>query len=188
MKTNFEEYLADFRSALSTIDLGTLESVSKLLVSKRNDSKSIYIAGNGGSAANADHLATDLMFGTDLEINSFKTHSLNSNNSSITATANDVNFDSIFSRQLLHHGKEGDLLVVISASGNSSNLINATLEARNKGMETLGILGFDGGRLLALVDYAIHVKTKIGSYGISEDLHSMINHMLIDDIKKKLTT
>jgi D-sedoheptulose 7-phosphate isomerase len=81
---------------------------------------------------------------------------------------------------------KGDLLVVISASGNSVNLVYAVNEAKELGMETLGILGFDGGKLLDLVDHAIHVKTSIGAYGISEDLHLMINHLLVENIKGKV--
>lgn len=187
MISNFEEYLVSFQRALSELNLDNLAKVSNLLISKRNERNSILIAGNGGSAAAAEHLSTDLMFGTKIEVDSFRTHCLSSSVSSITASGNDLNFESIFSRQISHLGKLGDLLIVISASGNSSNLIYAVKEAKKIGMETLGILGFDGGRLLNLVDHSIHIKTEIGAYGISEDLHSVVNHMLVNDIKNKLT-
>jgi D-sedoheptulose 7-phosphate isomerase len=78
------------------------------------------------------------------------------------------------------------LLIVISASGNSINLINAVNEAKKLQMDTLGILGFDGGMLINLVDHFIHVKTAIGEYGISEDLHLMINHLIVESIKEKV--
>ena len=77
-------------------------------------------------------------------------------------------------------------MIVISASGDSQNLINAVTEAKKLGMDTLGILGFDGGRLLSLVDHAIHVKTSKGAYGISEDLHLLINHLLVENIREKI--
>jgi D-sedoheptulose 7-phosphate isomerase len=186
MTSNFDDYIEAFKQALSSISISALNNVSNLLISKLNNQKNIFIAGNGGSASSAEHLSTDLMFGTKIAVNSFNTHCLSSNVSSITAIGNDVNFDSIFSRQILHLGKKGDLLIVISASGNSSNLIHAVAEAKELGIETLGILGFDGGSLLKLVDHSIHIETEIGAYGISEDLHSMVNHMLVNDIKKKL--
>lgn len=186
MYTLLSNYIFSFRMALSTLDLSQVDRVSDLLLTKRQNQNSIYIAGNGGSAALAEHMSIDLMFGTQTSPPSLKTICLSSNSASITATGNDVSFESIFSRQIHHLGMKGDLLVVISASGNSINLVNAVNEAKELGMETLGILGFDGGKLLDLVDHAIHVKTSIGAYGISEDLHLMISHLLVENIKGKV--
>jgi D-sedoheptulose 7-phosphate isomerase len=186
MYTLLSDYIFNFRMALSTLDLSQVDRVSDLLLTKRQNQNSIYIAGNGGSAALAEHMSIDLMFGTQTSLPSLKTFCLSSNSASITATGNDVSFESIFSRQIHHLGMKGDLLVVISASGNSINLVNAVNEAKELGMETLGILGFDGGKLLDLVDHAIHVKTSIGAYGISEDLHLMISHLLVENIKGKV--
>ena len=180
------DYISSFKVALDSLDLIQVEKVADLLLSKRQNQNSIYIAGNGGSAALAEHMSTDLMFGTQILAPYLKTICLSSNPASITASGNDIGFESIFSRQIKHFGTKGDLLIVISASGNSINLVNAVNEAKDLGMETLGILGFDGGKLLDLVDYAIHVKTPIGAYGISEDLHLMINHLLVENIKGKV--
>jgi len=186
MNTLLSDYILNFKIALNTLDLSQVDRVSDLLLTKRQNQNSIYIAGNGGSAALAEHMSTDLMFGTQTSLPSLKTFCLSSNSASITATGNDVSFESIFSRQIHHLGMKGDLLVVISASGNSIDLVNAVNEAKELGMETLGILGFDGGKLLDLVDHAIHVKTSVGAYGISEDLHLMINHLLVENIKEKV--
>ncbi len=186
MNTLLSDYILSFKTALNTLDLSQVDRVSDLLLTKRQNQNSIYIAGNGGSATLAEHMSTDLMFGTQTSLPSLKTVCLSSNSALITATGNDVSFESIFSRQIHHLGMKGDLLVVISASGNSVNLVYAVNEAKELGMETLGILGFDGGKLLDLVDHAIHVKTSIGAYGISEDLHLMINHLLVENIKGKV--
>lgn len=180
------KYVSDFKLALDTIDFNQIEIVSNLLLTKRQHQNTVYIAGNGGSASCAEHMSIDLMFGTKAPRPSLKTMCLSSNSASITATGNDVSFESIFSRQIQNLGMKGDLLVVISASGNSINLINAINEAHNLGMETLGILGFDGGKIFDLVDHVIHVKTPIGAYGISEDLHLLINHLLVASLKEKL--
>jgi D-sedoheptulose 7-phosphate isomerase len=183
MNKVLNDYLSNFKSSLEAVDIGQIEKVSNLMLQKREMQNTIYIAGNGGSAACAEHMAVDLMFGTKISNLPLRTVCLSSNSSSLTATGNDVDFESIFSRQVKYLGKTGDLLVVISASGNSLNLIQAVKEARKVGMDTIGLLGFDGGQLLDLVDYAIHVKTPIGAYGISEDLHLLINHLLVENIK-----
>lgn len=177
------EYISNFKLALEAVDIGQIDKVSNLMLQKRNSQNTIYVAGNGGSAACAEHMTVDLMFGTKISSLPLKTVCLSSNSSSLTATGNDVDFESIYSRQVKVLGKTGDLLVVISASGNSLNLIQAVKEAKKVGMDTIGLLGFDGGQLLDLVDYVIHAKTPIGAYGISEDLHLLINHLLVENIK-----
>lgn len=138
--------------------------------------KSIFIIGNGGSAATSSHMATDLMFSKNGK--KIKIFSLSQNDTTITATGNDLDFDLIFSRQLESLAGQGDLLISISASGNSRNLLNAVDIAKNIGMTTIGILGFDGGQLLNLVDFSIHIKSEIGEYGPVEDLHLIVNHIL----------
>jgi D-sedoheptulose 7-phosphate isomerase len=180
------DYISNFKVALNSLDLSQVDRASDLLLTKRQNQNSIYLAGNGGSAALAAHMSVDLMFGTQTSQPSFKIICLSSNSASITATGNDINFESIFSRQIRHLGMKNDLLIVISASGNSINLVNAVNEAKELGIETLGILGFDGGNLLGLVDHVIHVKTSIGAYGITEDVHLLINHLLVENIKEKV--
>jgi D-sedoheptulose 7-phosphate isomerase len=144
------------------------------LCAKNN--KTIFIIGNGGSAATASHMATDLMFSKNKT--RLKILSLSENNSIITATGNDIDFNSIFSRQLESLASEGDLLILISASGNSKNLIDAVICAKNMGMTTVGFLGFDGGKLLSLVDFSVYIKSEVGEYGPVEDMHLIVNHIL----------
>jgi D-sedoheptulose 7-phosphate isomerase len=179
-----KNYISNFQTSLKSLDLNKVDEISDLLLLKRMNLNKIFIAGTGGSASSAEHMAIDLMFGTKLENPSFLTMCLSSNSSSLTASGNDVDFESIFSRQLKHFGKPKDLLIVISASGNSKNLIKAVQVAKEIGIETLGLLGFDGGKLLKLVDHHLHVKTRIGDYGIAEDIHLMINHLIVENIKE----
>lgn len=186
MNSTFKNYIDKFQSALISLKLSELNEVADLIIGIRESLNTIYIAGNGGSASCSEHMAIDLMFGTKLVNPSIKTLCLSSNSSSLTATGNDIHYESIFSRQIGHLGNIDDLLIVISASGNSINLINAVNEAKNRGMRTLGILGFDGGKLLNLVDYKIHIKTENGDYGIAEDIQLMVNHLLVEIIKEKL--
>lgn len=185
MNTLFEGYLTAAISVIKSINLAKLEEVCDLLLSVRDKSNFIFIAGNGGSAATAEHMAIDLMFGSKAINPSFKTICLSSNSSSISATSNDRGGEDIYSRQLKNMGQKGDLLIVISASGNSKNLIKAVEQAKKLQIKTLGILGFDGGELMGLVDYCIHVKTEIGAYGIAEDVHLIINHMLVEYFKDR---
>jgi D-sedoheptulose 7-phosphate isomerase len=181
-----QNYVSNFKQSLESLDFNKIDKISELVILKSSNQNTIYIIGNGGSAALAEHMSTDMMFGTKASHPTIATICLSSNSSSLTATGNDINFESIFSRQLRNIGKKGDLLIVISASGNSINLINAVNEAKKLQMDTLGILGFDGGMLINLVDHFIHVKTAIGEYGISEDLHLMINHLIVESIKEKV--
>lgn len=151
-----------------------------IALSSRNSS--LFLAGNGGSASTASHMMTDL-----LSLNSkcgltVRVNCLSDNNSLITALGNDLHFHKIFSEQLKTYGRKGDLLIVISASGNSPNLISAVTEANIIGIDTFGILGFDGGEIKHIVSDYILVKTDIGDYGPAEDIHLMINHMLKENI------
>ena len=116
----------------------------------------------------------------------FKTLSLADNTSYITALANDYGYDKIFAYQLEQLLQKGDVLIAISASGNSQNLIEAVKYANGEGVTTIGMLGFDGGKLLPLCDYNIHVKTEIGEYGPVEDIHLFIDHIITGYLIERL--
>lgn len=156
------------------------------IISKRN---SIWIFGNGGSASTAEHFETDLTFikheSKNLKI---KASSLTGNSALITAIANDIGFDKIFSHQLQRKATEGDLCIMISASGKSQNLINAAKTAKQIGLKTIGLLGFDGGDLAKQVDFSIIVNTEIGKYGPVEDVHLAICHAISQDLLDRITT
>lgn len=143
----------------------------------------LFVAGNGGSATTASHMAVDLGVGSLRRNNPIRCISLVENSGVLTATSNDLDFSSVFSQQLTLLGKSGDMLICFSASGNSKNLIEAVLTAKKLGLVTVGITGFDGGQLKNICDLSIHIPTKIGSYGVVEDTHSSVSHALTEIIR-----
>jgi len=156
-----------------------IEKAVELIIKKINDGKSIWVIGNGGSASTAEHFEIDMMYIKRDEIEKkIKVTSLTSNSAVITAIANDKGYEYIFSTQLERKAQHGDLCVIISASGNSKNLIEASNTCKSIGVQVLAILGFDGGALLGLADLALHFKTEQGQYGVVEDVHLSICHQI----------
>ena len=154
-----------------------------------SNKNSIWILGNGGSASTAEHFETDLCFirydKNPLRINA---SALTSNSSLITAISNDIGFEKIFSHQLQRKASKGDLCIVISASGNSLNLINGVKVAKLMGLTSIGLLGFDGGELAGQVDFSIIVKTEIGKYDPVEDAHLAICHAISQELLNHLNS
>ena len=138
----------------------------------------IWVAGNGGSAATASHFVTDLSRCINSSGAPIKAISLCDNSGLITAIGNDFGFDFIFSRQLSNVAIPGDLLIVLTASGNSRNLLVAMEWAKGHDVKVLALTGFSGGRVKDLADISIHVPTEIGDYGVAEDAHSILCHFL----------
>ena len=157
-----------------------------LTTKKRN--QTVFVAGNGGAAATSITMANDLGFDilkkTKVE-RTFKIQSLNENPSVLTAIANDTGYENIFLNQLKIHYKYGDLFIVLSASGNSLNLIKACEWVKKKGGKTIGILGFDGGKLIKKCDLSIHIKTDKNEYGPVEDVQLILNHIFAHWFQKK---
>ena len=143
----------------------------------------IYIIGNGGSAATSSHFATDLnkiQYQRKLKGSAV---CLSDNSSMLTMITNDFDFEKVYSFQLQIGAKTGDLLIAISASGNSSNLVDAVEYCNLVGVKTISFTGFDGGLLSQISKMSLHVKTKIGDYGIAEDAHSVICHYIAEEIR-----
>ena len=174
-----DSYVNTVIRALDDLDVGAVKTVATMLRAVRARGSTILVAGNGGSAATASHMVTDLMFGRGLPEPGLRVVGLIDNQSVVTATGNDVSFDEVFARQVRRLGRPGDLLVLISASGNSTNVIRAAEEARLLGVTVVALTGFDGGQLLDLSDIAIHVPTESGAYGPVEDAHLVVCHMLV---------
>lgn len=182
-KTYFK-YLND---VLNAIDVDELRSVCDVLIKARNDKQIIFIIGNGGSASTASHMANDLSIGTRLSENPFQAMSLCDNNSIITAIGNDFGYEEIFTRQLAYQAKEGDLLIAISASGNSPNLVHAFEWAKDNGVVTIALSSFvDGGKIRAMADYGIHVPTQMSEYGPAEDAHLVLDHLFASYLTQRL--
>jgi len=128
-------------------------------------------------------MATDLGVGSHKEGCGIRAISLNDNASVLTATANDMGFEQVFVQQLSLLAQSGDVLIAISASGNSPNIVAAAQYARGVGVTVIGLTGFDGGALRGLSDISIHVQTLVGDYGPVEDVHLVVNHMMTEMIR-----
>ncbi len=169
------------------LNITNINDVINCFITAREKGKTIYFAGNGGSAATASHFAQDLgEIGRKARVRSFKTISLTDNVSLLTAICNDYGYEKAFSIQLSELFSRGDVLVVISVSGNSPNVIDAVKQAKEMGGDTIGLVGFDGGKLLEMCDYVIHVKTDKGEYGPVEDIHMILDHMITSFLAFKL--
>lgn len=172
----YGEYIARL---LSNLDLESVKNVVECFYKARERRSIIYFAGNGGSAATASHFAQDLgEVGRKTKGDLFRTISLTDNVSFITAMGNDYGYDKIFTGQMNNLFEKDDILVAISASGNSPNIVEAVRLAKQLGGTTVGLVGFDGGQLAELCDHVIHVETNKGEYGPVEDVHLIIDHMI----------
>ena len=182
--TGYFNYLNDLQMKLNVADIN---DVINCFINARENGKTIYFAGNGGSAATASHFAQDLgEVGRKANVKSFRTVSLADSVPLLTAIGNDYGYENIFSIQLSELFSKGDVLVVISASGNSPNVIAAVKQAKKMGGDIIGLVGFDGGKLLEMCDYVIHVKTNKGEYGPVEDIHMILDHMITSFLAFKL--
>ena len=175
--TPLSAHFADVMAKLGQVDRAGLDHLVEVLRSARDRGAFIYIAGNGGSASTASHWANDLGKATKRSGRvPIKTICLSDNISWFSALANDEGYDRAFAGQLENFASGGDVLVCISASGNSSNLVRAVELARTRQVLTVGLLGFDGGALGRLVDIPVCVPTEKGVYELVEDVHSVICH------------
>lgn len=148
----------------------------------RRKKGNLFLAGNGGSAANANHLATDLIYGVNQKgRGTFRVHSLAANPSVLTCLGNDIGFEKVFSHQLEALAVSGDLLLVFSGSGNSPNIIQALKSAQKLGVTSVALLGFDGGGAKALADLPLHFP--IHDMQAVEDLHMMAGHLLFKHLR-----
>ena len=149
--------------------------------------RTVFLVGNGGSAANASHFGQDLAKGTLSSMSAtrrFRVVPLTDNIGFITALANDEGYESIFEQQLRNLAASGDLLVAISGSGNSPNVIRAAEYARSIGMTVIGVTGFDGGKLKALADVSVHIP--VDDMGMTEALHGVVFHLAMCRLRERL--
>jgi D-sedoheptulose 7-phosphate isomerase len=185
METNVSSYLDALRLAIDALPTDKLTQMGDILYRAYGNDKQVFTLGNGGSASTASHIAADLAKNTiGPHMRRFRITSLNDNTAILTALANDLGYDSVFSEQLQNLIRAGDLLIAVSGSGNSPNVLNAMHYARSQCAEVVGILGFDGGQAAALADLAVIVPSD--NYGVVEDVHLIINHILVEHFRSKL--
>ena len=164
------------------------ERLIETLFEAFEEERTIFLVGNGGSAAAASHFGQDLAKGTLSSMRAkrrFRVIPLTDNIGFITALANDEGYESIFEQQLRNLARRGDVLVAISGSGNSPNVLRAVEYARSIGMKSIGVTGFDGGKLRALADESVHVP--IEDMGMTEALHGVIFHLVMAQLRTKLS-
>lgn len=178
-----EKYIKEVVEATHAVDLEAVQRVLDVLEQAYHEEKAVCIIGNGGSAAAASHFAQDLAKGSlnDDEPKRFRVTSLVDNTPYITAIANDIGYEDIFVFQLRQFARSGDILIAVSGSGNSPNIIKAVDYAKSKGICVIGFTGFDGGKLLQRADYDIHVP--IADMCKTEAVHSTIMHLIMDLLK-----
>jgi D-sedoheptulose 7-phosphate isomerase len=179
-------YLAYLSELFSRIDGKEIAAFASALDAARQAGKAIYFMGNGGSAATSSHFANDLGKGARVKGKKpFRTMSLADNLPLLTAIANDEGYENVFIDQIEGIVEEGDVVVGISASGNSPNVVRAIEYANSRGAVTVGLTGFSGGRLKEAAKLTVHVETPEGEYGPVEDIHMILDHLVTTYLKMK---
>jgi D-sedoheptulose 7-phosphate isomerase len=182
------KYLSYLSEVFKAIDCGAIGTVAEIFERARVEGKQIFFIGNGGSAATSSHFANDLGKGACVKGKTpFKAMSLVDNVSLITALANDDGYENIFIAQLQNILNAGDVVVGISASGNSPNVVKAIEYANSKGAITVGLTGFSGGKLKEISQVFVHVDTPRGEYGPVEDAHMILDHLITTYLKMRLS-
>ena len=176
--TACSDYSSRLQMALQTADWSGVGRLAEELHDCWRNGRQVFICGNGGSAGNAMHLANDFLYGISKTRGSgLRVNALPANSSVLTCLANDEGYDEIFSLQLAVQGRPGDVLIVLSGSGNSPNILKALAQAKTSGLRTYAILGYTGGKAKAMADVAIHFP--VDDMQISEDLQLIAGHMIM---------
>lgn len=181
------DYLERFCDVVRGLDVGQVEGLSGLIEEAYHHNRFVFIIGNGGSGANASHLCEDLAKCTlsDFENQKrLKVLSLTDNTPWVTAVANDLSYDRIFLEQLKNLASPGDLVLAISGSGNSPNILKAVEWANANGLTTVGITGYSGGKLKSLAHHNLHAP--IDDMGMAESIHQVVFHWIIDDLYRRM--
>jgi D-sedoheptulose 7-phosphate isomerase len=183
------DYLNGLKDVLDALPIEPLDRITQLIETAHATGQQIFVIGNGGSAATASHMMNDLCKGTlghkgDAPWKRFRVLALTDNVSLMTAWANDTDYNHIFSEPLKNFAHAGDLLIAISASGNSPNIIAAVEAAKHLGVKVIGLAGFGGGKLAQMADVCLTVPSK--DYGPVEDVHMILDHILTSYLYAKL--
>ena len=180
LKDHFISYERRLAEALNSVDWDQVERLAVAMQDSWFDKSNVFLCGNGGSAGNANHIANDFIYGVASHSGhqaGLKIQSLSANSSVITCLANDEGYEKIYSEQLLTLGTRGDLLIALSGSGNSQNIVEVLLTAKQMGIKTAAVLGFDGGSAKGIADIPIHFP--VYDMQISEDLQMLLSHGLM---------
>lgn len=180
-----QSYIKGLYQCLEEISEQNVEGIADIIYDAYKKRNQIFIIGNGGSATTASHFARDLQIGAAVEGKPrIRAISLTDNIALMTALANDIDYSSIFEQQLIGQLNEGDVLIGISASGNSPNILKAIQFARTNGAMSIGLVGFGGGKLTPLVDKCIILSSR--DYGQVEDVHLSLAHIISYLVRERL--
>ena len=183
--TEFSEYFARVSDTLNRVDLKAVTQLVQLLLKTREDEKNVFIFGNGGSAATASHVTGDFLKGISYGLDKrFRVQCLNDNVSGMMAISNDLTYDEIFIEQLKAFLQKDDLVIGISGSGNSTNVVKALEYARAREARTVAFCGYKGGKIKTIADLVIHAP--IRDMEITEDIHIIIFHAIKQSLMKLL--
>lgn len=172
------KYLQDEIAMLQSVDIDAVNQVINVMEAARERNATIYICGNGGSAATASHFVCDFNKGVSLtQQRKYNLVCLNDNVPNMMAIANDIGYDDIFQVPLEGKIKAEDLLIAISGSGNSKNVVKAVVYAKKTGAKVIGLTGYSGGEVKHLADYSLHVP--IDNMQITEDMHMTFDHLMM---------
>ena len=177
-RQEIKAYLDQEIKVLSSLDIGMIDRAMQEIERAYHEEGAIYIFGNGGSAATASHYANDFNKGLSENLEKkFRFVCLNDNVPTVMAVANDFGYEEVFRYQLRGRLRPEDLVIGISGSGNSPNVVNAIQYAREQGVRTLGIVGYDGGKLKELADVSLYVPIK--NMQVAEDVHMFFDHLMM---------
>ncbi|HEY3694475.1 SIS domain-containing protein [Phenylobacterium sp.] len=177
-----DAYFERLALAAASLDRDVLSAAGRMLAEQAARGRTIFACGNGGSAAVANHLACDCMKGVRADSGlKPRVHSLSANVELITALANDVGVEAMFVGQLSSLAEPGDVLIAISSSGASPNIVGALAWAKENGLKTVAMTGFSGGPAMEVADFALHVDA--ANYGLAEDVHQSIMHILAQHLR-----
>lgn len=171
------DYFERLKTVMDTMPVERVEAMGEILFQAYRHGKQVFIIGNGGSGATASHMACDLGKNTIAPNRQrFRVMSLNDNMPLLSALANDLGYDRVFSEQLVNLIRPGDVLIALSGGGNSPNIVEAMRYARSRAATVIALLGFDGGEAVSLADE--HVLVPADDYGLIEDAHMILGHVL----------
>lgn len=183
--TQIKDYIDLERSILEKLDVNEIDRTLNLLVETLNNEGTIYIFGNGGSSSTASHFVNDFNKGVSEHLEKkFNFICLNDNVSTLMAIANDIGFEEVFRFQLKNKLKKNDIIIAISGSGNSKNVINAVEYAKENGNQIIGLTGYNGGKLKELSDINLHVP--VNSMQVTEDIHMIFDHLMMSILYRTL--
>lgn len=186
MKEQITQYFEKLQKTISSLNVEEIENCANVLLEAYEEGKQIFICGNGGSASTASHFACDINKGVSYGLEKrFKIIPLTDNLATITAYTNDVDYDIVFVEQLKNFFKEGDILIGISGSGNSKNVLNAVEYVNEYKGITIGWTGFDGGKLKKITTHSIHAN--VNDMQVAEDMHMVFTHLMMKVLRKALT-